>query len=300
MVGRQGPRGTDDVSVVDESGRRSVNQALQAWRQGDCIVGDQWFSYRIDTASPLTEDAAIASDSDVDIAESLVHGFMVATQTCDIVRSCASRPFIEVCPLVAVDERTLGDVRRGRQPRSAFVPGVVTRSFVADLDRVMTVEKAVLAGWERTPGCSSDEDARQLSFALARKRARFAFPDDFVDCASQLRRRLSSKHDKDSPEGRALRRLREIRVRAEPSWDADAITLTLWFIRDEDDPGFDDKSWDGHLEAWLRLMPEMGRFRSIQGMVLELEELTAKDYVESDLLDLDHLSIPENDSSDRP
>lgn len=288
------------MGVVDERGRRTIDDALQAWRQGDCVVGEQWFSYRIDAASPLTEAAAIAADSDADVAESLVHGLMVATQTCDIVRSCVSRPFIEVCPLVAVDERTLVDVRRGRQPRFAFVPGVEARGLVADVDRVMTVEKAVLVAWERTPGCSTDEDARRLSFALARKRARFAFPDDFVECASQLRRRLSSKHDKDSPEGRALRRLREIRVRAEPSWDADAIALTLWFIRDEDDLGIGDESWDRHLEAWLRLVPEKGRFGPIDGFVLALEDLTAKDYVESDLLDLDHLSILGDDSTGGP
>jgi hypothetical protein len=288
------------VGVVDESSRRPIDDALRAWRQGDCVVGEQWFSYRIDTASPLTEAAVIAADSDADIAESLVHGFMVATQTCDIVRSCASRPFIEVCPLVAVDERTLVDVRRGRQPRFAFVPGVEARGLVADLDRVMTTEKAVLAAWERTPGCSNDQEIRRLSFALARKRARFAFPDDFVECASQLRKRLSSKHDKDSPEGRALRRLREIRVRAEPSWDADAIALTLWFVRDEDDLDFDDESWDRHLEAWLRLVPPRGRFGPIEGFVLALEDLTAKDYVESDLLDLDHLSILGDGSTGTP
>lgn len=288
------------MGVVDESGRRSVDLALQSWRQGDCVVGEQWFTYRIDTASPLTEEAAIAADSDADVAESLVHGFMLATQTCDIVRSCASRPFIEVCPLVAVDDRTLVDVRRGRQPRFAFVPGVGARGLVADLDRVMTVEKAVLAKWERTRGCCSDDDVRRLSFALARKRARFAFPDDFVEWALPLSKRLSSKHDKDSPEGRALRGLREIRVRAEPSWDADAIALTLWFIRNEDDLAFNAESWSRHLEAWLRLVPPKGRFGPIEGLVLALEDLTAKDYVEGDLLDLDHLSIRGDGSNGLP
>lgn len=300
MVEPQERRGISDVGVVDENVRRSIDQALLSWRQGDCILEEQWFLYRIDPSSPLSDAAAEAANSDADAAEELVPGLMVVTQTCDIVRSCASRPFIEVCPLIPMDKTRLGEIRRGNQSRYAFVPGVGAQGFVADLDRVMTVEKALLAGWNRTPGCGSDEDVRRLSFALARKRARFAFPDDFVDCVSQLCKRLSSKHDKESAEGRALRALREIRIRAEPSWDAETVTLTLWFIRNEGKLEFEGKSWNEHVEAWLRLVPETGRFGSIHGSVLALEDLTAKDYVESDLLDLDYLSVRGDDLIGNP
>lgn len=165
--------------------------------------------------------------------------------------------------------------------------------LVADLDRVMTVEKAVVAEWERVPGCDTDEDIRRFALCLARKRARFAFPDDFTALAARLQRRLLEKHHKQSDEGRGLRALREIRVRAAPYWDAPEVELLFWFIRDGDQPNFEGMSWDTLLEHWLRLFPEAERFTSIDGVVVTLEDLTARDYVESDPLDLDHLSTRE-------
>jgi hypothetical protein len=79
---------------------------------------------------------------------------------------------------------------------SSIVSTLRSRRLVADLDRTMTVEKAVVAKWPRTAGCRTDEDVRRFSMALARKRARLAFPDDFTACAQKLQTRLQEKHDK--------------------------------------------------------------------------------------------------------
>jgi hypothetical protein len=49
--------------------------------------------------------------------------------------------------------------------------------------------------------------------------------------------------------------------------------------------------WYELLERWLDLVPESGRFQSVEGQVITLEVLSAKDYTESDRLDLDHLSM---------
>jgi hypothetical protein len=152
----------------------------------------------------------------------------------------------------------------------------------------------VLLDWKRTPGCCFDEEKRRFSLALARKRTRFAFPNDFVAFARKLQSRLQKKHKKDSDEGRALRALREIRVQAAPSWEASEIELFFWFIRDESDTDFEGMNWGGWLEKWLDLLPESGRFQGVDGLVTTLADLTAKDYVESDPLDLDHLSAQES------
>ena len=162
--------------------------------------------------------------------------------------------------------------------------------LVADLDRVMTVEKAVVAVWERIEGCRTDDETRRFSLALARKRARTAFPNDFVQFAKPLTDRMSAKHDKQSDEGRALRALREIRVRAAPSWDADAVELTFWFIPNDDEPAFGPQDWEHCLTALPQPQSTFGRFVRVDGMVLTLDDLTGRDYVESDPLDLDHLS----------
>ena len=155
----------------------------------------------------------------------------------------------------------------------------------------MTVEKAVIAGWTRVEGVQNESDARRFQFALTRNRARAAFPDDFVRLISELTRRISAKHDAESDEGRALRALREIRIRAEPSWSAEEIRIMFWFIHDDGSPLFEGKGWNTYREQWLRRVPTAGRFHSIDGAVQTLDDLTAREYVESDPLDLDHLSV---------
>lgn len=278
------------MEPLDADGCAQVDAALLTWRQGDCVVGEQWFVFRTDLERPLTLDGAAAAAEGVDTAESEVFGLMVLTQTCDLVRKSSERPFVEVCPLVEVDEAQHREIERSRRPNYAFVPALADRRLVGDLDRVMTIEKAVVAGWDRVAGWQTDAEARRLALALARKRARVAFPDDFVEFATPLMSRMSSKHDKQSDEGRALRALREIRVRAEPSWDADEVRLAFWFIRDADDATFEGKRWDQFLVEWEKRIPKGGRFVDVQALVQTLEDLTAREYVESDPLDLDHLT----------
>ena len=65
----------------------------------------------------------------------------------------------------------------------------------------MTVEKAIVAGWTRIPGWETDNDLRDFARALARKRSRYAFPDDFVAAARSLQERLTDKHNKQTDEG---------------------------------------------------------------------------------------------------
>lgn len=269
---------------------QEVDTTVKEWCQGDYVQGEYWFVQRFNPQRPLTPDSANAAQEETDLAESEVKGFVVVTQTCDIVRSCAERPFIEIVPLIEVNKQILDEIQRSRRPQFAYIPGVAELNLVADLDRVMTVEKAVVAEWERKPGCRNDEEVRALGQALARKRARFAFPDDFTKFAQKLQKRLRDKHNKPSLEGEALRALREIRVRAAPSWNAPEIQLLFWFIHDEEQPQFQELGWDQLLKKWLQLIPASERFQSVEGLVVPLEDMTAKDYVESDPLDLDHLS----------
>jgi len=148
-----------------------------------------------------------------------------------------------------------------------------------------------VAKWKRTPGYTSDADGRAFAQALARKRVRFAFPDDFTEFAKKLQGRLIDKHDKNTDEGRGLRALREIRVLATPTWDANPVALFFWFIRHVADADFEGKSWSDLLKGWLKLIPKSGRFAEIDGQVATLEEMTGVDFVGSDPLDLDHLSL---------
>ncbi len=287
------PQGASGVGAVDGAIGEQVDERVATWRQGDCVVEDAWFLYRTSAQNPLTDAGRTAVVEGVENAETSVLGFAVLTQTCDLVRHCADRPFVEVSPLVEVDGQVLHEIERGRRPNYGFIPGVADRRLVADLDRVMTVEKPVVAGWERIEGCRTDDETRRFSLALARKRARTAFPDDFVVFARPLMDRMSERHDRQSDEGRALRSLREIRVRAAPSWDADAVELTFWFVQDDDEPAFEIDNWELCLTALPQPESTYERFVRVDGVVLTLDDLTARDFVESDPLDLDHLSTRE-------
>jgi len=64
----------------------------------------------------------------------------------------------------------------------------------------------------------------------------------------------------------------------------------FWFIREENEPQFEGKDWHGYKESWLARVPAAGRFDPVYGSVVTLDRLTAREYVESDRLDLDHLS----------
>ena len=64
----------------------------------------------------------------------------------------------------------------------------------------------------------------------------------------------------------------------------------FWFILAEDDPAFETEGWELYLKALPQTQSTPGRFVRVDGVVQTLDDLTARDYVESDPLDLDHLS----------
>jgi hypothetical protein len=258
-----------------------VDHALAGWRQGDCTLGEHWFVQR-----------TVANDDGLDLRETPVPGLVVLTQTCDVVRAAKGRPELEVSPLVKVSAEHLHEIKKGYRPRYAHVPAVAPGELVADLDRVMTVDKQVVATWPRIQGLSNDAEARAFASAIGRKRTRFAFPDDFIEHARKLQARITDKHGRESPEGRALRALREIRVLATPSWGDATVSLMYWFIRNEHDDDFEGADWPSLLAKWLALVPTFDRYTVVEGQVTSLSRLTADEYVHSDPLDLDHLSGP--------
>ncbi len=277
---------------------QTIDQALQAWRQGDISLdAGLEFLHLADLSRPhshasiqVTEalaDAGGAIEAGATPVLDEVRGMVMLSQTCDVIRGCRARPFVEIAPLIEVPEQWVEEIRRLKRPAFAYVPIVAGDRLVADLDRTMTVEKALVAGWARTPGWETDDELRNFASALARKRSRFAFPDDFVAAAADLQSRLAARHNRQTTEGAHLRALREIRVRASPSWDNGEVLLSWWFLKDADPAEAD---WVASLKSWLDLFDSTGRFRLDASIACRLEDMTARDYVESDRLDLDRLS----------
>jgi hypothetical protein len=287
------------LGALDPEVTKRVDAALRDWRQGDCVLGAREFVHIADLAAPLTAQSDEMASSGADISDStlvavgeFVPGLVLVSQSCDIVRSCRLKPFVEVAPLVQVDEKTLEIARLGRTVAVAYLPcpALVGRRLVADLERVQTVEKAVVANWKREVGCPTDEDARKFAEALRRKRGRFAFPDDFVAVVERLSDRIKQKHNRNSLEGAMLRALREIRVRGAPSWSADRVELTFLFVKDDGGDPADEETWAAQIKGLLALVKPAGRYVSVSGYVTTLDDITARDLIESDPLDYDNLS----------
>ena len=224
------------------------------------------------------------------LADSGAQGLIILSQTCDIVRDCRDRPYIEVAPLVEVSTEQVEAARRLKLPTFAYIPALAERRLVAHLDRVMTVEKSLVARWSRTPGWEQDEEARAFSQTLARKRARFAFPDDFTKAVRKLGARLTDKHEKHTDEGAYLRALGQIRVRAAPSWEGETAELQWWFIKNCEPDGVKQIDWHTTITRWMDLFEPGSRFTVTAVISCMLEDMTARDYVESDALEFDHMS----------
>ncbi len=270
-----------------------VTEALKDWRQGDCVVGDERFVHRFDPTLRLTNASKRVEEPEAIYAEDDVVGFVLLSQSCDIVRDAVTRPYVEVAPLVEVSEDLLRETRKLRRPNFVFIPGLRDKLTVGHLDRVMTVEKAVIARWDRTVGCSTDEERTAFAWALQRKHARFAFPDDFNEWVRPLQEQLTEKHDKETPEGRALRAIDEIRVKALPNWQATPVEVTFLFIPEGNMVEFEGKRWADWADRWLALVPPSGRFLRPFGVVGSLDDFKGRDLRESALLDLDYLSVRE-------
>lgn len=262
---------------------------VQGYRQGDCFLGEREFV----SLGKVPGDSGLVDDW----CASTVPGLVLVSQTCDIVRSCEVRPVVELAPLIEVSVQELKEIKAQKRPSFGFIPGLEQLRLVADLDRTMTVEKAVVAGWDVTPGIRDDSETRQFQRCLARKRSRFAFPDDFNAHIAPLHRRVVEKHGKQSPEGEALRSLIEIRVLAQPSWDADRVNLTFFFVKEEDSPAeFDHRPWDAWCDDWLKIIRTGGvqRFVGHDGLVVEYADMSAAEFLQSDQLDLERLSASMN------
>lgn len=276
------------MDTVIEERFADIDQLTALWRQGDCFIGSHEFIFQTNPNHHISSEENLAEEDTVLFQDTL--GFCVISQTCDITRSCKDRHYLEVSPLVHVTSERLLEIEKGKRPSYGFIPNIKEHGLVADLDRVMTIEKSCLKGLKRTEGCVTDNQRLAFAQCLVRKRARFAFPDEFNFITSDLQDRMIDKHKKESPEGQALRALKEIRVFASPSWDAEQVSVHFFFIRDALKKDFKGTDWDTFLTKWLSLIEKTPCYHCVTGEITTMEILSAEEYVTSAQLDLDHLS----------
>lgn len=265
------------------------------------------------------------------VARSKVRQVVVLTQTCDIVRPPDKRPYVQVAALIRIDDpNTAKRYAEGETPQYVAVPEAGTDVF-ADLDRIMTLDKRLIADCPHHAGVAADPgEVGRFGQAVARKFGRYPFPDYFIESVEPLRGRILRRWDKpDSAEGKVLANLVQIRVQPVPVEPSSGTDLTLVFIMRQGtlpiladppvpttaiitwlsthkqaseiaaklaDPAIapDDRAhlYSKLAEAWAALCRPSSSIRSISGEIVSEDEYVLSDYWQSERLDLDQLSGP--------
>lgn len=267
----------------DQDQRSDLELALSAWRQGDFALVDYGFLAAVESDGGEPFEPGLQGD---------VVGLAVASQTCDIVRLQEDRSFVIACPLIRRSEQVDQDVAAGKKPNLFRIEGAEEGVF-ADISRMMSVEKKLLASWERCDGFTTDTKRAEFGAALERKFGRFAFPDKFDFAVSKFRRRVDKRHKQDaSPVGKIYRSLEQIRFAANPSWEDRPTSITLVAILNPDDEREAEIA-----EIRQELISEITKIVLPEGMSWSEErlwlgttaDLTAKVYLLSQRADFDYL-----------
>ena len=254
----------------------ALQPILAEWRQGDFCL------------NPSLEIPIVGHDDDgAFFGSARGHGMIVISQSCDIVRDASERPHVQVAPLLDVDPQELMAVLGKRRPRYTTFDSLVQLRLVVDLDVVATVAKQVVAGWDRSGGCSSEEERAEFGAALARHKQRFAFPDGFDRALKDFRRWIERRGGKNNTAGEFIRAIDEIRVRCD-EWECDAPELEIICVLKGDPPAEQRNSWEdprGELESKITPVCPGAFVR-----VVSKDEFSLTEYQASHFLDLDGLS----------
>lgn len=290
------------VSEFDDG--ENLQTAISQWSQGDAVLGEFPFFWAYDPQKPLKDSAEQAEDAEpingVAIAGAMVKGVVLISQTCDIVRAFSDRPYIQLVPLVEVDRHTLDLVRKGMRPRFLFLPAFADQNLVADLDRIISVEKTFLGVWERRPSFSTEAERRSFAESIRRYYSRPAFPAPFVEALRPLEEWFRLKHDKtpDLPKkgktapfhpGPCLRALEMVLVKANPSWESMTFRVEFVLVRKLEEDGIPAADWETFIQE-CRTRAQLPEEIPSEWSEKPLAHLPAKLYLESDILDLGHLS----------
>lgn len=261
---------------------------LRAWRQGDFALGVGPFIYGDLSGNP--DGAGLAAYFD----EEDPPGFVVVSQTCDIVSDPAKNPWVVVCPLVKVDSFRVTEIERGGVPRFALIENA-PEGFIAELSRPLTISKDLLASWRVNKGFTDPAQAVEFARSLERCFGRFAFPDDFNRSISPLLKKLKDGYGKVKAEmGRVARSVAELRVRPSAAWDTEGVRVRfLLILKPEEQREAQITEISAAFEEIISSLLWQGGFR-IDDPSLQLgtyDDFIARDYIESVALDINALSF---------
>ena len=260
-----------------------MREMLREWRQGDYVLDAPSFIFcgGFDDDQPL-------------VLPLETMGWVVVSQTCDVVGYGEGRDVVVVCPLVEATPGYLNEIRSGRTPAAAALEHAPSDGVVVDLNRFMTVSKTFLVELTRVSGFTDDAKRAAFADSLARKHGRFAFPDEFSDkVLSPLRTKLMRGHGKDSDNGNAYWSIDEIRVAGSKNWETIPVEVGFYVIlKPEKERRLAKEKIQAVIKAvfdkldWPKDFPPQAPAFTLT----TLDDLTAREYVDSQKVDLDFIS----------
>lgn len=257
--------------------------ALSEWRQGDYSL--EWAHF------PVVSDT---SEDGVEVSFEEVVGWVVATQTCDVVNFGHNKDYVMVCPIIVADDRLLRDVVNGVTPSAAILELRVDAHHVIDLGRAASIHKRVLASLPRKDGFSSDLSRSVFQQSLERRFGRFAFPDWLsTGPLRQLRDRAREKHKTGGPLGDVYKAVDEFRVRGNPDLESNGSAIGFIAVVDaEKEKKTTRKAIRDEFDALSKkfVWPESYIKEDEFFTVMTLDEMTARQLKESHSVDLDFIS----------
>lgn len=301
----------------DDEGERST-APLEKWRQGDFTLDAPDFFFAV----PLDEntEADLSAISWYDVWAQLhrfcavllgenteadlsaiswydVRGWVVVSQTCDIVRITSDRPSVIVCPLVEITDPKI--LESGTKPNLVPIKNAPDPTLAADLSQMATVSKQLLAKLNRCKGFDTDDERSEFAAALERKFGRFAFPGPFNDAIRSFANRARSASRKANPEkskpAQIYQSIKEIRVRPNPGFDADCAEITFFVLLEplESRPIKAREAISEEISNQVSQinLPDGMNFTDPAFFVLNYSDMTAEEYKRSYKLDLGYLSL---------
>jgi len=259
---------------------------LEKWRQGDFALDCRVF--------PVITGL---STEDVDQDLYRVEGWVVISQTCDIVNVGPGKDFVTICPIVVATPGLKAEVDKGMTPTAAGLELRIDDMHVVDLGRSASLHKKALLELKRHDGFKTDFTRSIFSESLERRFGRFAFPTSISEGPLRhLRNRAKEKHDVNSEIGQVYRAISQFRLRAAPNFDTEGALVAFHVIVDPEKAKvvgrqaiLDElkKVADHPKFAW----PDESFGREDDFFVLQtLEEMSGREYQESWAVDLEFLS----------
>lgn len=214
----------DETEVSAEVLTEEELAALEHWRQGDYTLQRSRFPLIVET-----------DDEDLYLDTVEACGWVVITQTCDIVNYGEGKDFVSICPIVKAFDPTLKDIKAGVTPAFAKLELAPDEHHVIDLGRIASIHKRALSKLERRDGFHNDATRSVFQQALERRFGRFAFPDWLSNGPlRQLRNRAREAHKSGGSLGDVYKAIDEFRVRGNPDLESKGAAIGFLAIVDRD------------------------------------------------------------------